>query len=121
MKTKTRTNRERYDDNPLAYVGDSPIHGQGLFARRAIAVDEYIGTYRGRATLSDSMHVLWIWNEQRERWEGIDGDNEMRFLNHADQPNADWWGADLYAIRAIAKNEEITFDYGWNEEEEDQA
>ena len=107
----------KYDDNPMAYVAQSPIHGRGLFARRNIATEEYIGTYEGRATLKDGMHVLWLWNEESERWEGINGANEMRFLNHDSDPNADWWGNDLYAIRPIARDEEITFDYGWDEEE----
>ena len=110
----------RYDGNPLAVVRSSPIHGRGLFARRAIAKDEYIGSYRGRRTQKNGMHVLWLWNEKRERWEGIDGDNEMRFLNHASDPNADWWDSDLYAIRDIAEGEEITFDYGWDSEEDDE-
>jgi uncharacterized protein len=108
---------KKYDSNPMAYVDRSPIHGRGLFARRDIEPDEFIGTYEGPATQTDGMHVLWLWNEERERWEGIDGDNEMRFLNHDADPNADWWGNDLYAIRAIARGEEITFDYGWDEEE----
>ncbi len=114
-KTKAR---RRYDQNAAAYVDSSPIHGRGLFARRSIKVDEYIGTYEGKRTQKNGMHVLWLWNEERERWEGIDGENEMRFLNHADDPNADWWGEDLYATRSIEKDEEITFDYGWNDEEE---
>jgi uncharacterized protein len=111
--------KSKYDRNPMAYVGESPIHGRGLFARRAIAAEEYIGSYEGPATQEDGMHVLWIWNEDSERWEGIDGKNEMRFLNHASEPNADWWGTDLYAVREIAADEEITFDYGWDREEED--
>jgi uncharacterized protein len=119
MNAKKKSSRRRYEDNPLAYVSDSPIHGRGLFARRPIAADEYIGSYHGRRTQKNGMHVLWIWNDRRERWEGIDGVNEMRFLNHADEPNADWWGADLYAIRPIAKGEEITFDYGWDSAEEE--
>jgi len=110
---------KRYDDNPCAYVDDSGIHGRGLFARRPIAADEYIGTYVGPATQRDGMHVLWVWNDDDSRWEGIDGKNEMRFLNHASEPNADWWGTDLYALRAIAEGEEITFDYGWDDEDED--
>lgn len=119
---RKKTRRQRFDDNPLAVVRQSPIHGRGLFARRPIKRHEYIGSYRGRRTQKNGMHVLWIWNETRERWEGIDGNNEMRFLNHADQPNADWWGTDLYAIRAIAEGEEITFDYGWNsDDDEDEA
>ncbi len=109
--------RRRYNDNPLVYVSESPIHGRGLFARQPIAKDDYIGTYEGPSTQRDGMHVLWIWNEDSQRWEGINGNNEMRFLNHATEPNADWWGTDLYALRAIAADEEITFDYGWDEEE----
>lgn len=109
--------KKNYDDNPRAYVAESPIHGRGLFARRAIKAEEYIGTYEGPATQKDGMHVLWLWNEDTERWEGINGKNEMRFLNHDKDPNADWWGEELYALRPIAADEEITFDYGWDEEE----
>ncbi|QOC21928.1 SET domain-containing protein [Wenzhouxiangella sp. AB-CW3] len=108
---------QSYDDNPLVYVDDSPIHGRGVFARHPIARDVYIGTYEGPATDSDGMHVLWLWNEERKCWEGIDGKNELRFLNHSAKPNADWWGNELYAIRNIAADEEITFDYGWDEPE----
>lgn len=109
--------KRKYDGNPVAYVSSSSIHGRGLFARREIADEEFIGTYEGQFTLGDGMHVLWIWNEERNRWEGIDGNNEMRFLNHSTQPNADWWGNDLYAVRPISQDEEITFDYGWDDED----
>lgn len=107
-----------YDTNPLAYVDDSPIHGRGLFARRRIRVDDYIGTYEGPATRTDGMHVLWLYDEDTEQWEGINGKNEMRFLNHSPDPNAEWWDDELYAIRDIEPGEEITFDYGedWAEE-----
>jgi hypothetical protein len=108
---------ERFDDNPLAYVADSDIHGRGLFARRRIEKGEYIGTYLGPDTEIDGMHVLWLWNEDTGAWEGIDGENEMRFLNHSPRPNADWWGDELYALRDIESGEEITFDYGWDEDD----
>lgn len=107
----------RYNDNPKAYVAASDIHGRGLFARRTIAADEYIGTYEGPHTQRNGMHVLWIWNDDTQRWEGIDGRNEMRFLNHCSEPNAEWWDDELYALRTIEPDEEITFDYGWDEEE----
>jgi len=116
--SKGGTRQQRYDDNPRAYVARSGIHGRGLFAREAIGVDDYIGSYIGPATQKDGMHVLWLWNEDSDRWEGIDGQNEMRFLNHSATPNADWWDTDLYATRAIARDEEITFDYGWDDEDE---
>lgn len=109
--------KKKYDTNPNAYVAESPIHGKGLFARHDIEYDTYIGTYEGRRTQTDGMHVLWLWNEDTERWEGINGNNEMRFLNHSGDPNCDWWGNDLYSIREIASDEELTFDYGWDEEE----
>lgn len=109
--------KKHYDDNPMAYVADSPIHGRGLFARQRIETDEYIGTYEGPDTRRNGMHVLWLWNEDSEEWEGINGRNEMRFLNHSSDPNADWWGDELYALRTIDPDEEITFDYGWDEEE----
>jgi SET domain-containing protein len=38
--------------------------------------------------------------------------NLLRWLNHSDDPNAELDGFDLYARRAIAVDEEITFDYG---------
>ncbi|GAB4175264.1 MAG: hypothetical protein Kow0020_10930 [Wenzhouxiangellaceae bacterium] len=103
---------KRYDDNPLVYVARSPIHGRGLFARVPIAKGTLIGRYEGPRTRRDGMHVLWVWDEDTGRWEGIDGTNEMRFLNHSADPNADWWGDELYALRDIAKDEEITFHYG---------
>ncbi len=103
---------KKYDTNPLAYVAQSPIHGKGLFARTDIDENIWIGTYEGLATHKDGMHVLWLWNEDTQRWEGINGKNEMRFLNHSAEPNADWWGEELYSIRPIAMDEEITFDYG---------
>ena len=119
MKKTTQKRRKKYDDNPLAYVDESAIHGRGLFARRKIKAEEYIGTYTGPATQKDGMHVLWLWNEETDRWEGIDGKNEMRFLNHSKKPNADWWDDELYALRTIKKGEEITFDYGedWADDE----
>jgi hypothetical protein len=101
-----------YDDNPLAYVDDSPIHGKGLFARTDIPADTHVGTYEGPSTQNDGTHVLWVWNDETEAWEGINGKNEMRFLNHSSDPNADWWGDELYSIRPIARGEEITFHYG---------
>jgi len=115
MKKSKRSNR--YDNNPNAYVATSPIHGRGLFARDTIKKGAYIGTYEGKATDTDGMHVLWLLDDELDQWEGIDGNNEMRFLNHSENPNADFWGADLYSLRKIRKDQEITFDYKWDEEE----
>lgn len=116
-KKKSRKKVTQYDHNPLAYVADSSIHGHGLFARKTIAKNEHIGTYDGKPTQDDGMHVLWLLDEESNQWEGIDGHNEMRFLNHSEQPNADFWNDELYALKSIKKDEEITFDYQWDEQE----
>ena len=48
---------------------------------------------------------------------GIRGENELRFLNHASDPNAELDGLDLYALRNIQPRAEITLHYGddWDE------
>lgn len=60
------------------------------------------------------MHVLWVEADvdSGEDWIGYDGNNELRFLNHAKQPNGEMDGLDLYAGRDITAGEEITIDYG---------
>ena len=107
---------KKYDTNPLAVVSESPIHGRGLFARTDIEIDALIGEYLGKPSQANGMHVLWIWNEQSDNWEGVDGDNELRFLNHSNKPNAEFYGTELYALRNISAGEELTFDYQWNDE-----
>ncbi len=93
-------------------VKNSGIHGRGLFAKRRIAKGEFIGEYRGRSTMKDGPHVLWVEHEKDEyRVQGIDGKNELRFTNHSEDPNAVFYGEELVALRAIATGEEITFNY----------
>ena len=52
--------------------------------------------------------------------EGICGRNELRFVNHSRDPNAEFEGAELYAVRNIQPGHEITLDYGeaWREPDE---
>ena len=112
------TQHINYDQNPRVVVKDSPIHGRGVFARQDIPAFSYIGRYEGQMTDEDGMHVLWLYDEDRDDWVGVDGENEMRFLNHSEDPNAEWSDLDLYATRWISAGEEITFDYGWDDEED---
>ncbi len=101
-----------------AYAGDSEIHGRGLFAREPIEADEYIGCYEGIPTQENGMHVLWVESDVEGEWQGFDGTNVLRFLNHSPDPNAELDGQDLYAMQNIAAGDEITIDYGeWFEED----
>jgi len=104
-----------YDANPLCFVADSPVHGRGLFAHHDIPADAWIGHYDGPQTSQNGMHVLWVEagdGDSGDEWAGYNGINELRFLNHAAQPNAEMDGLDLYATHDISAGEEITIHYG---------
>lgn len=94
------------------YRAVSAIHGQGCFARVPFTSGELIGTYEGPEVTEDDTYVLWIYDADGSILTGRDGRNLLRWLNHSDDPNAEFDGFDLYARRAIAADEEITFDYG---------
>ena len=97
--------------NALVSVSESRIHGRGLFAARHIAKDRLIGRYEGPLTESSGSHVLWV-EDERGRWIGIEGSNQLRFVNHSEEPNAEFFGDELWSLRAIRRGEEITHDYG---------
>lgn len=101
-----------YNNNGLCYVADSPVHGRGLFARTSISAGTWIGHYDSVETSNNGMHVLWVEGEHPDEWLGFDGINELRFLNHDNEPNAEMSELDLYARRDINKDEEITIYYG---------
>jgi SET domain-containing protein len=92
-------------------VRDSGIHGRGLFAARRFRKNAYIATFEGKETSEDGMHVLWVVLED-ESEVGIEGQNELRFLNHSSSPNAEFIGAELHALRNIEPGHEVTFHYG---------
>lgn len=91
------------------YVAGSKIHGQGLFAKRDIEQGEYIGTFRGPAAKRDGCYVLWIY--EGDNWQGRHGRNSLRYLNHADDANAEFDDFDLYALAYIPAGMEITINY----------
>ena len=96
--------------NKLTYVSRSPIHGKGLFAKTGITKNTYIGTYQGPEAKRNGSHVLWVYEDDGEVT-GRRGLNKMRYVNHSDEPNAEFDGFDLYTTRAIKPDEEITIDY----------
>jgi SET domain-containing protein len=94
----------------LTVVGQSTIHGKGLFAREPIAAGTYLGTYEGPQAQRNGSHVLWVYEEDTVI--GRSGRNKMRYVNHSQQANAEFDGFDLYATRPISAGEEITIHYG---------
>jgi len=94
----------------LFRVRPSPIHGLGLFARTRIRKGQYLGTYEGPRVNRNGSHVLWVY--EGRGWTRRDGKNLLRYINHSNNPNAEFDGFDLYALRDIRPGEEITIDYG---------
>jgi len=99
----------------LLFVDQSPIHGRGLFAAGKISAGQFIGSYQGPVVDQDGAYVLWVEDGPDGEWIGYAGRNKLRFMNHADRPNAELDGLDCYALGDIRANEEITIDYRWND------
>lgn len=101
-------------DNERVEVKQSHIHGLGLFSAKSLRKGQVIGYYEGREAKEDEEgdHILWIFDEDENREYGIDGQNETRFVNHCQKPNANFDGERLVALRGIKPGEEITHDYG---------
>ncbi|MES9853329.1 MAG: SET domain-containing protein [Candidatus Thiodiazotropha sp. L084R] len=100
----------------IVYKAPSEIHGTGLFAKVSIPKGDYIGTYEGPTAKRDGTYVLWVFEDEKKPI-GRSGRNLLRYLNHHDKGNAEFDGFDLFALKTIQPDDEITFDYGgWEEE-----
>ena len=92
----------------LTYVGDSNIHGKGLFASIDIAKNTVIGTIQGSPCKRDGTHVIWLSETQ-----AFKVSCNLKYINHADHPNACYYDdLSVVALRDIKAHEEITHDYG---------
>ncbi|MBK1694956.1 SET domain-containing protein-lysine N-methyltransferase [Chromatium weissei] len=97
--------------NHRLYAASSPIHGQGCFARSNFTAGEFIGIFEGIEMNENDAHVLWFYNTETQILMRRRGTNLLRWLNHSEQPNAMFDGFELYALRDIAIDEELTIDY----------
>lgn len=92
-------------------VRRSPIHGRGIFARKRLRKGQYIGRFEGEPTRRNGEHVLWLIDEHGREW-GIEGRNELRFLNHGQPPNAEFRDDELFALCNLQPGAELLIDYG---------
>jgi len=93
------------------YVERSSIHGKGVFAKNRLRKGQYLGTYHGPLVRKSGTYVLWV-EDESGKWTRRDGKNLLRYLNHSRKPNAEFDGFDLYALKNIQPDQEVTFDYG---------
>lgn len=129
--SRTRRNPSPAKEPRLYVVRNSPIHGRGVFAARAIARGADIVEYRGRRIsmeaadeLPDSdptnpYHTfLFELNDGRVIDASVRG-NAARWINHSCSPNCAPYEDDegrvvIAARRAVRAGEELTYDYRLN-------
>jgi SET domain-containing protein len=110
-------------------VGPSRIAGQGLLAGQAIKQGTKIIRYIGeRITHEESDRRLAAGNayifglDERSALDGSTPKNTARYINHSCEPNCHterfWRIIWIVAIRYIAAGEELTYNYGYEMNDE---
>lgn len=101
------------------YVKSSPQHGKGVFARSKITAGERVMVFSGRwlhrtEVDFDDYHL----QVGEDMYIGPSGGADD-YVNHSCEPNCGFQnGLDLVAIRDIAQDEELTWDYSTAIDEE---
>jgi uncharacterized protein len=119
-------NKDQIVFNEFIEVKDSPVHGKGLFARQNIEPDTFLCVIEGelideaecirREDNENNNYIFWHSDNVY-----IDvSNNLLRYLNHDCNPPCyveehDENSLCLISERSIAKGEEITIDYQYEE------
>ncbi|SNS15634.1 hypothetical protein SAMN06265795_101281 [Noviherbaspirillum humi] len=120
-------------EKPFYAVRDSKVHGKGVFATRKIPAGTRIIEYGGeriswrkaekrhQAQDSESGHTFFFSLESGRIIDGGSEGNDARWINHSCAPNCEAREEDrkvyIYAVRDIARGEELNYDYGLQLEE----
>ncbi len=112
---------------PMFEVRSSAIHGFGVFATRPIRKGTRIIEYLGERITpqeadrryaedgAEHPHVLLFVVDKRIVIDAGVGGNDARFINHSCEPNCKVFTQKkrifIYALKAIAEGEELTYDY----------
>lgn len=114
-------------------VGESNVHGMGLFASQDIEPGTGIIEYTGeivntmeaerREKNNEIAGVTYIfYYDENFSIDGAVGGNESIYTNHSCEPNAvvkrQSGQIFLYSLRKIEKGEEIFFDYSFDKDDE---
>jgi len=99
-------------------VKDSPIEGIGVFAKRDFHKDEVIGIVSGFVPeeLDPECWYTCEFEDDWGNWYAVEPTYPFRYLNHSANPNANMTSPVLIAVKAIKAGEEITFDYGYEDD-----
>lgn len=107
-------------------VKTSSIHGLGVFSTSVYDQDDLVGLYEGRVAWEDngSHYFMTVQEEktaeedggeEQDMW-GVIGDGPLMYLNDAKEPSCYVDGVLIYAARAIGPGDELTIDYGYDED-----
>ena len=111
----------RYYD--ALYVDRSAVVGKGLFAGIAIPARAKIGEFEGEVIglrearrRAHGRRIVAIVELERHALDATRSPRGFRFINHSCAPNTYFRctpeRAEVYALRAIRRGEELTVDYG---------
>jgi len=134
--TKEITDEVPADLKPAEHmikVFDSGIHGKGVLARQRIPKGTYIIQYKGELISKDEaekrgaehetqgMVCVFELNDKNDIDGSVNG-NDARYINHSCDPNCEAISVEdkeiwIAAIRDIEPGEELTYDYGYDDEE----
>ena len=107
--------------NQTTYIATSTINGNGLFAKKDISKDQYIGAITQHYTINHDGHsenTSIIEKQFNTKYPGnyLQVTHIGKYINHCSKyPNTylktEGRITSMYAIRDIAKDEELTLDY----------
>lgn len=123
-KTSKKTSQKTY----RLKLGESAIHGRGLFAAERIPAGAWIIEYTGqkislaegrrRDKFYNSIGYTLLFKLDGHYVDGLVGGNEAIYINHSLSPNADAimhrGGVWIRALCDIARGAELTYDYGFD-------
>lgn len=131
--TPSKPAKKATEPLPCYVVKRSPIHGNGVFARRKIRAGERIEEYTGeRITAEESgiraqqkggpiNHTFFFSLNDGRVIDGGAGGNDSRFINHSCEPNCEAEEEDgrvyIFASRDIERGEELNYNYALEYEE----
>ncbi len=115
------------DSGPRVQVRESPVHGKGVFARRAIPAGARILEYRGeRIGWKEALrrhphdpaqphHTFYFSLETGGVIDAHVGGNQARWINHSCAPNCEAREIEgrvfIHALRDLQAGEELFYDY----------
>src|SRR3954468_18189837 len=117
--------RTHYD---ALYVAASRVVGKGLFAGTRIPARAKVGEFEGEAIglrearrRAKGRRIVAIVELERHALDATRMRHGFRFINHSCAPNSFFritpQRAEIYALRAIRRGEELTVDYGESQHE----